>query len=131
MTRLMTMVNHWRDETVRSSISHGLVSKIKPNLPILGIYNELKGIMVSKGRIHKELRYFRDIFWKLIKLDNKLRWEIRENGGSRKITQRSIHRIKNHSIWVSNSGEIKDWSGRKFSESRRTYTEIKIKIELN
>ena len=32
--------------------------KNKPNLPILGIYNELKGIMVNKGRIDKELRYF-------------------------------------------------------------------------
>ena len=47
---------------MRSSISHGLVSKIKPNLPILGINHELSGIMVNKGRIHKELRYFRDIF---------------------------------------------------------------------
>ena len=43
---------------MRSSISHGLVSKIKPNLPILGIYNELKGIMVNMGRIHNELRNF-------------------------------------------------------------------------
>ena len=58
---------------MRSSISHGLVSKIIPNLPILGIYNELSGIMVNKGRIHMELRYFRDIFWKLIKLDDELR----------------------------------------------------------
>ena len=29
-------VEHSRDETVRSSISHSLVSKIMPNLPILG-----------------------------------------------------------------------------------------------
>ena len=87
--------------------------------------------MVNKGRIHRELRYFRDIFCKLIKLDNELRWEIRENGGFKNLTQRSIHRIKNHSIWISNRGEIKDGSGRKFSESRRTYTESKIEIELN
>ena len=39
-------------------ISHGLVSKIIPNLPIFGIYNELKGIMVNKGQIYRELRYF-------------------------------------------------------------------------
>ena len=58
---------------MRSSISHSLASKIKPNLPILGIYNKLRGIMVNKGRIHRELRYFRDIFWKLIILDNELR----------------------------------------------------------
>ena len=49
------------------------VKKIKPNLPTLGIYNELSGIMVNKGRIHRELRYFQDIFWKLIKLDDELR----------------------------------------------------------
>ena len=47
--------------------------KIIPNLPIWGIKSELKGIMVNKGRIHRELRYFRDIFWKLIKLDDELR----------------------------------------------------------
>ena len=52
----------WRDETARSSISHGLVSKIIPNLPILGIKRELRGIMVNTGRIHREFRYFRDIF---------------------------------------------------------------------
>ena len=28
--------------------------------------------MVNKGRIHMELMYFRDIFWKLIKLDDEL-----------------------------------------------------------
>ena len=58
---------------MRSSISHGLVSKIKPTLPIWGINHELNGIMVNKGRIHRELRYFRDIFWNLVKLDDELR----------------------------------------------------------
>ena len=58
---------------MRSSISHGLVSKINPNLPISGIKRELKGIMVNKGRIHKEFRYFRDIFKNLVKLDDELR----------------------------------------------------------
>ena len=43
-----------RDVTARSSISNSLVSKIKPNLPISGIYNELKGIMVNNGQIHRE-----------------------------------------------------------------------------
>ena len=121
----------WRNETARSSISHGLVWKINPNLSIWGIKSELKGIMVNKGRIHRELRYFRDIFWNLVKLDNELRWEIRENGIFRKITQRSIRGIKNRSIWISNHGEIKDGSGRKFSESRRTQIEIKMKLNLN
>ena len=32
--------------------------------------------MVNKGLIHRELRYFRDIFWNLVKLDDELRWEI-------------------------------------------------------
>ena len=47
--------------------------KINSNLPILGIYKELSGIMVNKGQIHRELRYFRDIFWNLVKLDDELR----------------------------------------------------------
>ena len=50
------------DETGRSSISHGLVSKIFLNLPIWWNYFELRGIMVNKGRIHRELRYFWEIF---------------------------------------------------------------------
>ena len=54
-------------------MSHGLVSKINPNLPIWGIKSELKGIMVNKGRIHRESRNFRDIFWNLVKLDDELR----------------------------------------------------------
>ena len=138
MSRLRCVIKHlrsrplnrdWRDETARSSISHGLVSKINPNLPIWGIKSEFKGIMVNKGRIHMELRYFREIFWNLGKLDDELRWEIREI--FREITQRSICGIKNRSIWTSNHGEIKDGSGMKFSESRRTQIEIKTKLNLN
>ena len=34
--------------------------------------------MVNKGRIHREFRYFQDIFRNLVKLDDELRWEIRE-----------------------------------------------------
>ena len=117
--------HHWRDETARSSISHGLVSKIIPNLPIWGIKRELRGIMVNTGRIHREFRYFRDIFWNLVKLDDELRWEIRENGVFGKKTQRSIRGIKNHSIWISNHGEIKDGSREKFRNSRRTYLKLK------
>ena len=41
--------------------------------------------MVNKGRIHREIRDFREIFWNLIKLDDKLVIEIRENGRFRKI----------------------------------------------
>ena len=57
--------------------------------------------------------------------------EIGENGILRKKTQRSIRGIKNRSIWISNHGEVKDGSGRKFSESRRTQIEIKMKLNLN
>ena len=70
--------------------------------------------MVNKGRIHREIRYFQEIFWNLIKSDNELVIEIRENHIFRKITQRRIHGIKNHSIWISNRGEIKERSGMKF-----------------
>ena len=77
--------------------------------------------MVNKGRIHRELRYFQDIFWNLVKLDD----EFRENGRFIKITQRSIRGIKNRSIWISNHGEIKDGSGMKFSESQRTQLKLK------
>ena len=74
--------------------------------------------MVNKGRIHGEIRDFREIFWNLIKSDNELVIEIRENGGFRKITQRQIHGIKNHSIWISIRGKIKEQSGEKFLKIR-------------
>ena len=70
--------------------------------------------MVNKGRIHREIRDFQDIFWNLIKSDDELVIEIRKNGRFRKITQRRIHIIKNHSIWISIRGEIKERSGEKF-----------------
>ena len=57
--------------------------------------------------------------------------ENRENGKFRKITQRRIHGIKNHSIWISNRGEIKEQSGMKFSKIERTKTEIENEIKLN
>ena len=76
--------------------------------------------MINKGRIHREIRYFREIFWNMIKSNDELVIEIRENDRFRKITQRRIHRIKNHSIWISNRGEIKDQSGEKFPKIGRT-----------
>ena len=74
--------------------------------------------MVHKGRIHKEIRYFRNIFWNFY--HDELVIEIRENGGFRKITQKRIHGIKNHSIWISYRGEIKERSGMIFLKIRRT-----------
>ena len=44
--------------------------------------------MVNKGQIHREIRDFRETFWNLIKSNDELVIEIRENGGFRKITQR-------------------------------------------
>ena len=41
--------------------------------------------MKNKGRIHGEIRDFREIFWNLIKSDDELVIEIRENGRFRKI----------------------------------------------
>ena len=81
-----------------------------------GIKRELRGIMVNTGRIHREFRYFRDIFWNLVKLDDELRLEIRENGVFRKKTSKRIHGIKNHRIWTWFRGEIEIWSGEKFSD---------------
>ena len=57
--------------------------------------------------------------------------EIRENSRFRKITQRSIHRIKNRLIWISIREEIKERSGMKFLKIGRTKTEIKDEIKLN
>ena len=70
--------------------------------------------MVNKGRIHREIRYFREIILNLIKSGDELVIEIRKNGGFTKITQGKIHGIKNHSIWISIRGEIKERSGEKF-----------------
>ena len=48
----------------------------------------------------------------LIKLNNELRWEIRDFIGKK--TPRQIHEIKNISIWINIRGKIKKWNlGRK------------------
>ena len=70
--------------------------------------------MTNKGRIQGEIRDFLQIFWNLIKSDDEFVIKIRKNGRLRKITQRRIHVIKNHSIWISTHGEIKEQSGEKF-----------------
>ena len=75
--------------------------------------------MVNKGRIHEEIRDFLEIFWNLIKSDNKLKIEISEKYIFRKITQRRRHKIKNQSIWISIHGEIKERSGEKFPKIGR------------
>ena len=57
--------------------------------------------------------------------------KIRKNGRLRKITQRSIHRIKNHSIWINIRGEIKERRVEKFQKIKSRNYEIKIEIKLN
>ena len=57
--------------------------------------------------------------------------ENREDSRFRDITQRHIHGIKNHSIWISNRGDIKERSGMKFLKIGRTKTEIENEIQLN
>ena len=49
-----------RDETICgcSLNTHDVVSKQSPNLPILRLIHELKGVMVNKGQIHRELGNF-------------------------------------------------------------------------
>ena len=56
--------------------------------------------------------------------------EIRENSRFRKITQRRIHGIKNHSIWISIRGEIKEQSGEKFVNAIKRKFKIKDLIKL-
>ena len=69
---------------------------------------ELKSIMVNKGRNHRELRYFLGILQIRSKLDRDLRLEIRYFGVLIKRTSRQIHKIKNHSIWIKIREEIKE-----------------------
>ena len=69
---------------------------------------------MNKGTIYGELRFFWGVYSNLIKLDEELRWEIRDFDKFRKRTQRKIYIIKNHSIWIKIRREIKEWKlGRK------------------
>ena len=45
-----------------------------------------------------------------------------------KKTQREIHGIKNHSIWIKIRGEIKEQIREKFLDAERVKFEIKSKI---
>ena len=98
----------WRDESARSLNTHGHVSTQVPNSPILMNNHELDSIEVNKDRIHGELRYSWGVLQNSIKLDDELRWEIRNFNIFRKITQRRIYKIKNHSIWIKIHEEIKE-----------------------
>ena len=60
------------------------------------------------------IRKFLMISSNLIKSDNESVIEIGQIDILRKRTQRRIHGIKNHSIWLWFRGEIKDWTEVKF-----------------
>ena len=53
--------------------TQGDVSKYIPNSPIYNYNQELKSIMVNKGRIYEELRYFKSVSSYSIKSDKELR----------------------------------------------------------
>ena len=108
------ITSFWWDEITRSLISHGLVSKIIPNLPIWLFNNDLRGIIVNKGRIHREIRKFLMFSSKFIKLDDKSMVEIGENGILWKTTSNRFHRIKNHRNWSWFCGEIEVRSRGRF-----------------
>ena len=61
----------WRNKTEWSSIAYGQESKQSPNLPIWWKYLELRGIMINKGRIHRELAKFLMISSNLIISDDE------------------------------------------------------------
>ena len=86
--------------------------------------------MVNKGQIHEELRYFWGISLNSIKSDDELRRKIRDFDKFRKITQRWIHRIKSHSIWIKICGEIKEQKLGRISKREERENKIKSKINL-
>ena len=53
--------------------THGYVSKTISNSPILRNNHELNSIVVNKGQMHGELRYFRGISSNSIKSNKQLR----------------------------------------------------------
>ena len=68
--------------------------------------------MMNKSRIHEDLGEFWGYSQNLIKSDDKLSWKIRDFSNFGKKTLRQIHEIKNHSIWISICGEIKEQNQR-------------------
>ena len=73
----LLLLGTWQNECVWLLNTHDVVSKQSPNLPIQRLIHELKGMMVNKGWIHRELGKFERYLWNLIKLDDVLRLEIR------------------------------------------------------
>ena len=82
--------------------------------------------MVNKGRIQKEIGNFFRYSSNSIKLDDELWREIRDfSRFGKKKTTRRIHGIKNHSIWISIHGEIKEQNlGRNFDHEEREFDKV-------
>ena len=61
---------------MQSLNTHDVVSKKIPNFPISRLIHKLKGILVNKDRIHRELGKFLRYLWNSIKSVNELSLEI-------------------------------------------------------
>ena len=60
------------------------------------------------------------IFWNSIKSNNEMWIEISDFGIFGKKTQRQIHGIKNHWIWIKIPEEIIEWTREKFPKNKIT-----------
>ena len=60
------------------------------------------------------------IFLNSLKSDNQMWIAIRDFHIFGKKTQRQIHRIKNHWIWIKIRGEIIEWTREKFMKNKFT-----------
>ena len=67
----------------------------------------------------------------LIKSDDEMWIEIRQFDIFGKKTQRRIHKIKNHWIWIWFHREIIDWTWEKFLKNKIVKTKIEIEINSN
>ena len=63
--------------------------------------------MINKGRIHREISYFREIFWKMIKSDDELVIENRENGIFRKIDVSTESKITRFGLVIADKSKSK------------------------
>ena len=85
--------------------------------------------MVKKGRIHEEIRDFQEIFWNLIKSDDELVIDIRQNSRFRKIlkdesTESKITRFG--LVFMEKSKSEVERNFRKLEERKP-----KLKMKLN
>ena len=87
--------------------------------------------MVNKGRIHGEMRDFREIFWNLIKSNDELVIEIRENSRFRKIIKDKSTKTKITRFGLVFADKSKSEVERNFRKSEERKTKINDEIKLN